>query len=36
MPKMMSKTVKIASEMVIKGKFGICNTYLKTFGTKFN
>ena len=26
----------IESEMVIKGGLRFCNTYLKTFGTKFN
>ena len=36
MSQMMSKTVKIESEMVIKGGFRFCNTFLKTFGTKFN
>ena len=33
---MMSKTVRIESEMVIKGGFRFCNTYLKTFSNKFN
>ena len=33
---MMSKTVLIESEMVIKDEFRFCNTYLKTFSTKFN
>ena len=36
MSKMMSKTVLIESEMVIKGGFRFCYTYLKTFSTKFN
>ena len=36
MSQMMSKTVKIESEMVIKGGFRFCNTYLKTLVTKFN
>ena len=36
MSKMMSKTVQIEFEMVIKGGFRFCNTYLKTFSTKFN
>ena len=26
----------IESEMVIKGEFRFCDTYLKTFGTKIN
>ena len=34
MSKMMSKTVE--SEMVIKGGFRFCYTYLKPFGTEFN
>ena len=33
---MMSKTVLIESEMVVKGRFRFCYTYLKTFATKFN
>ena len=36
MSKMMSKTLQIESEMVIKSGFRFCKTYLKTFGTKFN
>ena len=35
MSKMMSKTLQIESEMVIKGGFRFCKTYLKTFGTEF-
>ena len=27
---------EIESEMVIKGRFRFCNTFLKTFDTKFN
>ena len=36
MSKMMSKRELIESEMVIKGGFKFCDTYLKAFGTKFN